>query len=268
MPLITLPLFLVVISTLANMLGIEGGSLVMPLLIYLYGITPELGSGAVVAGQVIGLGIGAWNFWRQRRIDFRLAGFILSATIPGTIIGSYLVPFVSSEFIKLVIAAILLLAGIRIVFLSHWKLPDTAKGLPRQLTDRQGMLFAYFYNRRVWAWPLFMLAGLFQGMSGTGIGVVQMPVLLMIMDIPAHIAVATSVFAMAIASVAATGAHMAFVRIPWKIVAYLIPGVLIGAQLGPYLSKRLHPAQIQKVLGYLLLGLGIIMAGLTMTGQA
>lgn len=260
LPLASLPIFLAIISTLANMLGIEGGSLVMPLLIYLYGVSSRLGSGAVVVAQIVGLGLGSVNYWRQRRIDWGLTRFILTATVPGALFGSYLVHLVSDRVITLVVAAILLAAGGRFAFFRQWRWPSAALGPRRTLTDGDGKIFRYRHARKGIAWPFFALAGTLQGISGTGIGVVQMPVLLFVMEIPAHIAVATSVLAMATSSFAATAGHVAFARIPWKITAYLIPGVLVGSQLGPFLSRRLNPEHIHRLLGYMLLTIGLAIA--------
>ena len=260
MPLFTLPVISLVVSTVANVVGIEGGAIVVPLLVFLYGLTPASAASTVIPVMIVGLGLGAIQFWRQRRIDIPLALYLMSASIPGGILGSALTDVVSASLLKMVVSFVLLLASIRFLFLAHLKVPATiGHGTMHHLVDRRGQQFDFEVYHQKWAWPILFFAGLIQGMSGTGVGIIQMPILLLVLGVPPHIAVATSVFSISFLSMATTLGHMFFGYVPWLYVGWLLPGVFIGSRLGPHLSQKLHPEQLQKVLGYVLL---VIAAGM------
>ena len=88
------------------------------------------------------------------------------------------------------------------------------------------------------------VGGLFIGMISTGLGELNGYFLLQRCRVPSSVAVATSVFVVAVtALLASTGHFIKFVQIGGEtlntvlnIVVFTVPGVLVGAQLGSLVS--------------------------------
>ncbi len=79
-------------AILANMTGIEGGMIFVPLFILLFGLSPQEAAGVSMATMIFGLGAGSLAYARQRRIDYRLGLSLLAVSLPGTILGALLTP--------------------------------------------------------------------------------------------------------------------------------------------------------------------------------
>ena len=47
--------------------------------------------------------------------------------------------------------------------------------------------------------------------------------------------------------------------VPWHLVAYTVPGVIIGGQIGPRLQGKVHSHTMEKIIGGLFAVIGIAM---------
>ena len=86
-------------------------------------------------------------------------------------------------------------------------------------------------------------------------------------QVPIPVAAATSVFVVivvvAIASftqISALIAQGGLNAVPWNVVIYTIPAVIIGGQIGPRLQGKVSQRSMEKGIGYLFLVIGIAMA--------
>ena len=93
-----------------------------------------------------------------------------------------------------------------------------------------------------------------------------MPQLVKAGKVPVPVASASSVLAVMLTMVVASGAHLAtlieaggFQAIPWHLVCYTIPGVIIGGQLGPALQGSIRPKTMTMAIGVLFIFLGLSM---------
>ena len=87
--------------------------------------------------------------------------------------------------------------------------------------------------------------------------------------VPSKVAIATSVFIVAItALVASTGHFIKFVQIGGEtldsvlsLVIFTVPGVILGGQLGPHLASRFSQHILEKGLAILFILVAILMLG-------
>ncbi len=63
---------------------------------------------------------------------------------------------------------------------------------------------------------------------------------------PARVAVATSVFALAITAVAGAAMHALAAEPAWEVVKWSIPGVLIGSTIGSHVGKHLPARAMER----------------------
>ena len=62
-------------------------------------------------------------------------------------------------------------------------------------------------------------------------------------------AIATSVFVLAVTAAAGAAIHVFSARPPWPVVGWSIPGVLVGSAVGSRVGKYLPAAVMEKGLG-------------------
>ena len=104
------------------------------------------------------------------------------------------------------------------------------------------------------------------GLLGVGIDEVIVPQLVKRNHVPVAVAAATSVFAVIVtiasasftqitALIAAGGAN----AIPWNVVCYTIPAVIIGGQIGPWLQGSIAQRTMEKAIAILFGIIGVAM---------
>ncbi len=106
-------------------------------------------------------------------------------------------------------------------------------------------------------------------MISTGLGELNGYFLLQRCRVPSRVAVATSVFVVAItALVASTGHFVKFVQTGGEtlstvlsLVIFTVPGVIIGGQLGPMVSSRISQHTLERALAILFIIVAALMLG-------
>ena len=76
--------------------------------------------------------------------------------------------------------------------------------------------------------------------------------------VPPRVAIATSVFTLAIVAAAGAAIHALHAQPVWHVVGWSIPGVLIGSTIGSRLGKYLPAAIMEKALGVVFAGVGLL----------
>lgn len=261
--MVLLTLFGFFMAILANMTGIEGGMIFVPLFILLFRLSPQEAAGVSMATMVFGLGAGSLAYARQRRIDFRLGLALLAVSLPGTILGASLTPYLPAKVLELLLGLLLVPLGFRMVFRREPgkavpAVQQSSDGWRRVWTDRGGTEFHYTIRRLPLGLFIYFLIGFVAGLLGIGGGAIKVPTLILLLGLPPHIAVATSVFTMAWTALLGGLTHGAIGHVLPDYVLYLVPGVLIGSQVGAWLAKRTPAAFLMKLLGWIVVVIGCI----------
>ncbi|MHB8920769.1 MAG: sulfite exporter TauE/SafE family protein [Halothiobacillus sp.] len=124
---------------LAGMLGIGGGVIVVPVLIFIFQFSgwpaeliPHIAIGTSLATIVFTSLSAIWAQHKRRAIDWGLVRLLAPATLIGGFISGYLAGFIPATLLKGFFALFLILVGIQFMLnwrpAAHWHLPGT-KGL-------------------------------------------------------------------------------------------------------------------------------------------
>src|ERR671915_2555209 len=71
------------------MTGIGGGSLMTPMLILVFGVTPVTAIGTALASAAVTKTVGGYKHWRQRTVDMRLSSWMAVGSVPAALGGVY-----------------------------------------------------------------------------------------------------------------------------------------------------------------------------------
>ena len=104
-----------------------------------------------------------------------------------------------------------------------------------------GTAHSWAYNAKLGA-AISLFVGFFSSVLGIGGGINQVPVLAYMLNLPILIATATTQFVLIIMSLAGVVTHIVVGDFTsgWRRLTVLTMGVIIGTQLGAYLSKRVR----------------------------
>jgi len=271
----------VAIATIAMLSGIGGAALFTPLFILIFPLlAPEypLSSavaaiGAALLTETFGFSSGFAGYFRKRLIDFGLAFKFLRISVPVAIVGALTAHRIAEGVLIAGYAFLVFILSIVLVFFHHAAAvgkddhsPGAAADL-RSKIDREGKEHVYANPRLGPVSATITSIGAFlTGLLSVGIGEVIVPQLTK-RGVPVAVAAATSVSVVIITVAAASftliGQMMregGLSAVPWNVVCYTIPGVIIGGQIGPLLQGGVSQRSMERAIGALFLAIAIAMA--------
>ena len=102
---------------LSGLVGVGGGIIMVPLLIYFFGFNQHEAQGTSLAVLAIPVtAIAAYNYYKEGYLDWRYAGIIALCFIVGGYLGSKFAVTIDQKVLKKIFAIILLLVGGKMLF--------------------------------------------------------------------------------------------------------------------------------------------------------
>ena len=100
---------------LVGLTSIGSGSIMAVILLLLYPIAPAVIVGTDIAHATVLSFVVGLAHMTQGNVDFSLAGSLLLGGIPGVLVGSRLAPWVPGKPLKMILAAMLIFVGVRLL---------------------------------------------------------------------------------------------------------------------------------------------------------
>ena len=106
----------VLTGILSGLIGLGGGFLVVPALVFLFGMSQHQAQGTTLAMLVPPIGIlAAWTYYQKGFVDIRIAAFIAAGVFIGSAVGARYAVGLSSETLGKVFGVALVLIGLKMV---------------------------------------------------------------------------------------------------------------------------------------------------------
>ncbi len=248
-----------VAGSIANLLGIGGGIILVPALIH---IVPHILHGQSITAQgavgtslvliIIGALSGTINNIKNKQIDYGAASIFFIGAIPGSIVGTYLNSVISDEKFNMYFGIVMFI----IFFLSFSKGKAKPVGIDwsikKEIFDDEGKSIEYGYS--IWLTILIsILAGIISSLFGIGGGSLMVPIMYLLYNFPIRIATATSTLVILLSSTVSSLTRLLYYDFDWRLILTITPGVWFGGRFGVFLSKRLEPEVTEKILLFALL---------------
>ena len=107
---------------LSGLVGIGGGIIIVPGLIYLLGFSQKMAQGTSLGILLLPVGILAvWQFHKQGYVDVRSVGIVAIAFVLGGYFGSKITVALPDEVVKKIFATLLLVISIKMLFFEKEK---------------------------------------------------------------------------------------------------------------------------------------------------
>jgi uncharacterized protein len=105
-----------VAGVLGGMFGIGGGSILIPALVFLFGLTQHQAQGTSLAIMVPPIGIlAAMRYYQAGNVKLGMAGFICAGFLVGGLIGAQLIQSVPDVLLKRLFGIFLLIISVRMI---------------------------------------------------------------------------------------------------------------------------------------------------------
>jgi uncharacterized protein len=268
----------VLVATVAMASGVGGATFFAPILLLGLRLPPDIAIGVGLITQLFGFASGLLAYMRRQLVDYHLGLTLLVVTVPAALVGTWAAGYIDPIALKIILSVTLFL--IATTFLRSPRLQSAAslEAVVQQVPDewlqgtdlntRAPEQVSSVAFRRTEGRLITGVGALFLGLVATGLGELSCYFFLQRCHLPSKVAVATTVFLVALTSLPASAAHfLRFSRagedvLPTvlSLVLFTIPGVLIGGQLGPAVASRIPQRALERSLGILFM----VVAGLTL----
>jgi hypothetical protein len=247
-----------------TMIGAGGGFLIVPALLMLFHFPVLAAVGTSLCTVFVNATSGTVNYMHQKRVEYRTGLAFVAAVVPGALAGAVVARWWHPGTFTAVFGVLLIILS-AFILLRHGgstavgSVPEPVSGpglSDRTLVDATGVRFRYAVNMRL-GMAVSVVAGLLSSLLGIGGGIIHVPVMIYWLGIPAHVAIATSHFILALSSLTGVVVFALEGGIRWPAAACLGAGAAIGAQVGARLASRLHARWLARFLGVALFLLGI-----------
>jgi len=107
---------------LSGLVGVGGGIIIVPSLVYFIGFSQKTAQGTSLALIMLPVGIlGVLQYYKQGHVDWRIVGLLAIGFLAGSFFGSKLALSISQETLKKVFAILMIIIAIKMLFLDKPK---------------------------------------------------------------------------------------------------------------------------------------------------
>jgi uncharacterized membrane protein YfcA len=267
------------------LLGLGGGVFVVPALVLIFRIPDLVAIGTSNIAVIATSTAGASTYVRNRLANLRLALVLLVSTTIAALLSSLVAALLPVQILRFLFAGVLLYTSYtmfrgRAPAKKSPAVPgsggEVTGGLVKEagtpggdLADRLGLESAYhdaatgrsegYKPQRIRTGiTISALAGVIAGLLGLGGGIVQVPVMSLLMDVPQKVATGTSNFMIGVTATSAAFVRYAHGDINPLIAVPIALCVFLGARVGAWLVPRTPNARLKQIFAWV----GIVIAAL------
>jgi len=244
------------IGVLVGMTGMGGGSLMTPLLILIFGISPTTAIGTDIFYAAVTKTVGGWRHLKMKTVNMDLVKWLAIGSVPSAVGGVALVSWLQTrigearleELVYAVLGGTLLMVGV---------ITLTRALILRNLIDERDR-FEVERRHKVAAIVIGATTGFVIGITSAGSGTVIAILLIAVYRLAPKKVVGTDVFHAAILLWAAGIAHWVGGNVDFVLAGNILLGSIPGVVIGASLSDRAPQGFLRTALGLVLVGSGIV----------
>lgn len=238
-----------------GLIGGGGSILTVPVLVYLFGISPTLGISYSLF--VVGFTslVGASNNYRKGLVNFKTALLFGASSITTVFITrKFIIPHVPNVFFTIgsfqvthaffvmVVFAVLMLAA-SISMIRNKKVSANENS-----TSKKKRALLLFYG---------ILIGLVTGFLGAGGGFLLIPALVILMKLPMKEAIGTSLLIVSLNSLIGFVGDIGRHPIDWKFLFIITTIAIAGVFAGGFFNQKVNAEKLKKGFGWFVLVMGV-----------
>ncbi len=98
---------------LSGMMGVGGGTIMVPAMVLLAGITQHTAQGSSLLAMVPAGGVGAFTHWRLGNVNKSILPWLIAGILIGTYLGGSFASILSDDVLRYIFAAVLIWTGVK-----------------------------------------------------------------------------------------------------------------------------------------------------------
>lgn len=244
----------VLIGISLGLIGGGGSILTVPVLVYLFHVTPSLATSYslfIVGATSV---IGAWNNYREHQVNMATVLLFAPASIITVILTrKFLVPaipdvlFSTGNIVITKAMATMLLFAILMTVAAIPMIRSSSNLVKQEAPSRPGHLKLVVYG---------IMIGLVTGLLGAGGGFLLIPALVLLLKLPVKTAIGTSLLIIALNSLIGFTGDLGHHVIDWTLLLSITTLAILGIVAGSALGKKVDGGKLKKAFGWFVLVMG------------
>lgn len=243
------------VGLIVGVTGVGGGSLMTPLLVLFFGVSPATAVGTDLLYASLTKSLGGWVHSRNGTVDWKVVGLMSLGSVPAALITIALLKFIALDekalrgLVTSVLSIALLLTATALL-LKDWI---------RKIALREDGTVSELHHRRLSAATIAtgFIVGALVTISSIGAGVLGTVALLFLYPRMAAAKVVGTDIAHAVPLTAIAGlGHMALGTVDFVLLGSLLLGSLPGIYIGSHLSAKVPENFLRPILASMLLIIG------------
>lgn len=246
------------VGLIVGVTGVGGGSLMTPLLVLFFGVSPATAVGTDLLYAALTKSLGGWVHSRKGSVDWRVVGLLAMGSLPAAVITILLLKYLGLEEKTLRSLVTSVLSVALLATAAALLLKDVIKKLAR----RQDGTVYELHHRYLPAATVItgIVVGALVTISSIGAGVLGTVALLFLYPRMSSVKIVGTDIAHAVPLTAIAGmGHLALGTVDLVLLASLLLGSLPGIYIGSHLSAKVPEKVLRPVLAAMLLLIGLKM---------
>jgi len=235
-------------GALSGLLGIGGGVVVVPALVYLVHLNQRQAHGTSLFAIFCMAVAGAWYYSLHSKVDWAIALEMAFGGVFGAVLGAKLCAICSNQRLRQIFGVFLILVGLRM--LTDWAFNGNS------LEARHQILFANSFSDGLLIALLGVLTGVLSGLLGIGGGVIMIPALVFLVGLSQKVAQGISLAVIVPVSISGSAIHWAHGNVRFKVGAWVAIGGLLGSLAGAKMALGAEEVTLRALFGLVMLSFG------------
>lgn len=232
------------VGTISAMIGIGGGIIIVPLMTFVFKMSPQTAIGTSMMVILLCSISSSTGYMRKRLVYKDAAWRFALATIPGAVMGGYIVDFVQGKLFYGIFGIFFILFSLNMFFQSTRKKYNQKTEIPSKYNSKLGILCSF-------------VVGFISSLLGIGGGVIHVPMMTYVLKFPIKVAIATSSAILVVSASAGVISHAYFGHILLNTAIPIGIGACIGAQFGVHFASKAKSSLLIQMLAFVVFLIGI-----------
>ncbi len=228
-------LFGLLAGALGGLMGVGGGILLVPLLVRALGVGQHEAQGTSLAFVTVTAVVAAVPYFRQGNLDLTLACYLALGAVPGVLIGAALARRLTARRLRQAFGILMVATSIRILIEA-----PTPEGVTHMWSMAGNVLLGAF-------------VGISAGLLGVGGGTILVPILVLVQNVPQHLAQGVSLLMILPTGIVGAWSHARHGHVIRPLLPGLMAGGAVGALLGALLAHRIDSQSLSRMFALFLL---------------
>lgn len=240
-------------SVLSGLLGIGGGSIMVPTMVYLLGMNQHRAHGTSLAVIAVVVMSSAVYYSRHGLVDWTIAIELMAGGVIGAMIGARICALLHAARLRRYFGVLLAFVGFRMLYgavLLSFGAPHIGGDVlaPQTLGGGAAMVAIGF------------VTGVISGLFGIGGGLIMVPTLVLLFGFLQKLAQGISLAVMIPVSISGALIHHAHGNVNWGVAFWLVLGGILGGLVGAHLAVlKIDEPVLRGMFGLLMFVVGLLM---------